>query len=1205
MSRHGSRPLFSIVIIVILVIPIIASFGQNTNEVDMETDRTNNIQLAETSATWHDDCSSTDGWISQNTSSGFDPKHPILESGTLSSTGGYLIVTGIADPVTERKGPLFIKELGDTVTIDAIEMFQAEVEFAYVSSEYGFLSVYLFDENKQKAVMLRLHDAWAASTSHPESVYFTPGEAGDGTVHDESFLGSWSGHLRFWYNESTGSVIGELDDGTPNRATLKTAGNFDPDRSIKYIGIQWSRAQGVAYGEDSYRLLDVQLTYDVSETSSNWLTGWNHRKSHEILGKTGAGVNYQVPIIVNFGTGTDSGNSVYCDSKCQPDFDDIRFTSSDGGTLLDYWRDSYVESDNATFWVEVKDNLDSNVTIFIYYGNTTCTTISNGTATFILFDDFETGTLERWDDDTGWSISDTYYTAGEYGAYSPGGATQSQLRHNMNQTEGFLISIDARTFDNFNTFPFLMSSDVGSCYPCTFGWTNVLYHTGTYSDWPQNSTVSYNTWYTMQIGFDMSLGKIRGWKNDSYMGEVDFASTTGETPSRILSFRPAGGTQTTRHLALDNVYIRKWVPLEPAHGSWSDTESWLSGWDYRKSHDINGASGAGENYQVEITVHYGYGTDSGTDVFCKQQCQSDFDDIRFTDNNGFTLLDYWTESIIDSDNATFWVEVKDDLSDNTTIHMYYGNSTVSTLSNGTATFIFFDDYENNNLDRWDGTTGAGYSCATDQVVHGTYALKFQNTPGADIIKNLTESGDAITHDFMVHTWVRDDNQLRGGHAPLVRSLSQNWVYACRGYNTQFSYFQGGSDYVHWPNNYTGASDTWFEMEVGLSMSTDAIHAWKSGSYMGSIGLVASNGVSVPDDLYQLGFGQQSAYVTWWDDTYVRKWVENEPTHGAWGEISEPPVQASINDVEDFGYEAGVSGNVIEWTIENFNPTSYELWRDGGLLVTEVWPGGSMIEVNIDNLSPGAYNYTIIVYGNNDVVVSDIVIITVTDTTSPSLGNPLDIIYEYDTTGHSIIWSVSDLYPNEYTIYLDEVYFANGTWTPGPIALDIDGLALGEYNYTIRINDTIGNSATNTVIVTVVDTNSPLINHPSDILGDIGETSIQITWQPTDLLPLSYVIYQNGTQISSGTWISGENLTYTLESLSVSSYNITIVVWDTSGNYATDTVFISIEEGSIPGIGDYMVIIISFGSLGVLVIIVGLICRNKGGPRQRSPSSYDW
>ncbi|TFH05904.1 MAG: DUF2341 domain-containing protein [Candidatus Thorarchaeota archaeon] len=408
MSQQGSRFIFTVVIIAILVIPIIVSFSNIANETDLVTDKISNMRIAGTNTTWHDDCSSTSGWISQSASSGFDPKHPILESGTLSTTGGYLIVTGIADPVTERKGPLYIKELGDTVSIDAIQMFQAEVEFTYASSVYGFLSVYLFDENKQKAVMLRLHDAWAASESHPESVYFTPGEIGDGTVHDEILFGSWSGYLRFWYNEDTGSLVGELDDGTPNSATLKTSGNFAPDRSIKYIGIQWSRVQGAAYGEDAYRLLDVQLTYDVSEpSSSGWLTGWENRKSHEIVGTPGAGVNYQVPIIVNYGTGADSNNSVYCDSNCQSDFDDIRFTSSDGVTSLDYWREPYFDSDNATFWVEVRDNLDSNVSIYMYYGNPNCTTTSDGPATFVFFDDFNDGTIDmsKWDAFGPWTES--------------------------------------------------------------------------------------------------------------------------------------------------------------------------------------------------------------------------------------------------------------------------------------------------------------------------------------------------------------------------------------------------------------------------------------------------------------------------------------------------------------------------------------------------------------------------------------------------------------------------------------------------------------------------------------------------------------------------------------------------------------------------------------------------------------------------------
>ena len=37
--------------------------------------------------------------------------------------------------------------------------------------------------------------------------------------------------------------------------------------------------------------------------------------------------------------------------------------------------------------------------------------------------------------------------------------------------------------------------------------------------------------------------------------------------------------------------------------------------------------------------------------------QPDFDDLRFTDNDGVTLLNYWIESKIDGVSATVWVKV--------------------------------------------------------------------------------------------------------------------------------------------------------------------------------------------------------------------------------------------------------------------------------------------------------------------------------------------------------------------------------------------------------------------------------------------------------------------------------------------------------------------------------------------------------------------
>ncbi|MEM3875277.1 MAG: DUF2341 domain-containing protein [Candidatus Bathyarchaeia archaeon] len=114
------------------------------------------------------------------------------------------------------------------------------------------------------------------------------------------------------------------------------------------------------------------------------------------------------------------------------------------------------------------------------------------------------------------------------------------------------------------------------------------------------------------------------------------------------------------------------APQEPVKAS---GEGWLQSWLYRKSHVINSASNAGTNYPIRIKVYYGSGTDSGENVYLGGKCRTDFGDVRFTDDDGTTLLDYWMESKVDGDYAIFRVEVADDLSSNSaTIYVYYGNS---------------------------------------------------------------------------------------------------------------------------------------------------------------------------------------------------------------------------------------------------------------------------------------------------------------------------------------------------------------------------------------------------------------------------------------------------------------------------------------------------------------------------------------------------
>jgi hypothetical protein len=127
-----------------------------------------------------------------------------------------------------------------------------------------------------------------------------------------------------------------------------------------------------------------------------WLSGWAYRKSHIINPATGAGTGYQIPITAHYVGGTDSGADVYLNGHPRTDFGDVRFTASDGTTLLDYWMQEVSSGNYAKFWVEVAADLSSSsATIYIYYGNPSATTTSNGANTFLFFEDFEVN-LSAW-----------------------------------------------------------------------------------------------------------------------------------------------------------------------------------------------------------------------------------------------------------------------------------------------------------------------------------------------------------------------------------------------------------------------------------------------------------------------------------------------------------------------------------------------------------------------------------------------------------------------------------------------------------------------------------------------------------------------------------------------------------------------------------------------------------------------------------------
>lgn len=128
------------------------------------------------------------------------------------------------------------------------------------------------------------------------------------------------------------------------------------------------------------------------------LSQWNYRRQHSITCSTALD-NYCVKIKIRRESGTSSGDTIYVGTGCREDYGDVRFVDSDNSTELSYWLETNAGT-YAEFWVKVP-SITTTSYIYIYYGNSSATTTSDGAATFPFFEDFASGTL---DTTTKWTV---------------------------------------------------------------------------------------------------------------------------------------------------------------------------------------------------------------------------------------------------------------------------------------------------------------------------------------------------------------------------------------------------------------------------------------------------------------------------------------------------------------------------------------------------------------------------------------------------------------------------------------------------------------------------------------------------------------------------------------------------------------------------------------------------------------------------------
>ena len=311
-----------------------------------------------------------------------------------------------------------------------------------------------------------------------------------------------------------------------------------------------------------------------------WNTSWNYRKSHIINGSAGAGTLYQIRIVAHKTTGSDNGTDVYLGNNVNNDFGDVRFTAGDGTTVLDYWLEtgSLVSGTQAAFWVEVSADLGSNQTIYLYYGNGSATTTSNGVNTFILFDDFTGSSLDgsKWTKYNGGtpSFGSGLMTVSANSA-DPGKivATGGGLTANNNaivarvertggthDDERFGVGVRTTNGSPAQGYNYALRTLTGT-NQTWFLDDGVAWYGGTYGTW------SLSTYYILEVCHDGT--NVRGRTNYTTWNTQGLAGRTGTT---YLALNIGSWDAIT---VWDWAFIRKCIAIEPTHSTWGTAQNVL------------------------------------------------------------------------------------------------------------------------------------------------------------------------------------------------------------------------------------------------------------------------------------------------------------------------------------------------------------------------------------------------------------------------------------------------------------------------------------------------------------------------------------------------------------------------------------------------------------------------------------------------------
>jgi hypothetical protein len=307
---------------------------------------------------------------------------------------------------------------------------------------------------------------------------------------------------------------------------------------------------------------DVRLA-----ATSNWYDMTWSRRAPVTIDNPGSGLtNYQVKVQVAY------------NSDMQLNFDDIRFTASNGTTLLSYWRESYTAAVSAIFWVKVPSVPAGSSTVYMYYGNAVANSTSDGASTFEFFDDFSSG-LGKWTIDP--QNTDKVYIDDVNGNAAPA------LRHDPDSSQTKNGYFDTRLI----TSSYTMQNGVIEYDVYLAGAPRIIHQLGfrvnslSFTNgycWRMQNATADGGWLRFNNGSWSKIGtnwgpttggvwhsmklEISGTNFKAYIdggSAISVTDTTKQTADYLVSHVHGVSLTSSSYVLVDNVRVRQYASQEP------------------------------------------------------------------------------------------------------------------------------------------------------------------------------------------------------------------------------------------------------------------------------------------------------------------------------------------------------------------------------------------------------------------------------------------------------------------------------------------------------------------------------------------------------------------------------------------------------------------------------------------------------------------